>query len=94
MLALSAFWYAFGWRGCSKASTPPGFDAAIYMAVFGPQLTVFITLPLLALAFALGYHLCWKPRPLQVVIVGIALLALAASLGVALAKPAAVCGPI
>lgn len=94
VVALPVFWYAFGLHGCSKASTPPGFNAAIYMAIFGPQLTIFITVPLLVVAFALGYYLRWKLSPLQTVVIGIALLALAAGLGFALAKPAATCGPI
>jgi hypothetical protein len=94
ILTLCAFWYAYGWRECSKASSPPGFDGAIYIVFFGPEFTFFITLPLLTLAFVLGFFLRWKLTPLHVVIVGIVLMALAASIGFIAAKPAAVCGPI
>jgi hypothetical protein len=94
ILMLWAFWYAFGWRECSKASVPPGFDGAIYTSVFGPEVTFFITVPLLALAFALGYRLRWELRAPPVAIAGLVLIALAAGLGFAVGKPVAVCGPI
>lgn len=89
-----AYWYASAWRECSGASVPPGFDAAMYSAIYSPVITFFITLPLIALAFAIGYFPRWKLHPWQVMIVGIVLVVFSATVGFDSAKPSEMCGPV
>jgi hypothetical protein len=67
---------------------------AAYWVVWGPEITFFVTVPLIVAAFVMGYFFEVRLRSSQLTLAVLILLALAATFGLAIGRPSAECSPL